>query len=381
MEDCSSAAELDELLRPLWPRLDSLQVLLMVGSGLSQCILSPAAADSVAKLSQLRVLDAAALPMPTLPASLVDVRIQSVQWTSLAATIVQRWKRLERFDCEKCFHLQEVPEELLRLPRLSSISLIGPQFCDHEAVPEFPGGTLVCAGMSDHRCGVPNWIAHYFQEAKAVSTTVCASQCPRVFEVIKFSNINDKWWTIGEVASVYAAGEPEMVMGSGVLADDALQCLLGVPGNKIDLREMLRLRSQLSTCEQCEWFATEEDILANRDAQASSGIPDSCGKVGFQKEFFSVCTVPDPVSTCHAWCAIIPDAWARGDADRSGSLTAEELDQFIRTAGFPSQDGNWMACLEEVTTCVENGEISKSAVALVAAAAFQVASTTCEDCL
>jgi len=333
-------------------------------------------------LSQLRVIHAASLPDPTVPVSwsklhlLVELRVDSVQWRSLTGEVASHWKRLERFTCEQCYKLDELPHELLELPRLSSVRLIGAAVCDQEKPPELPEGTMVCAGLANHECGMPQWIAQHIQEAQKVTTDVCASHCQWGLDNSLFANINDAGWTPAEVVSIYTGGEPVGIVGE--VADDALACLSETGENSLDLAGILRLAIKVSTCEQCHWFAAEKELLERREK--AQDIPEACLQAGVHEDALDACDDPNPPTVCHGWCLLVLNAWPKGDVDGSGALGANEVDLFLQANGLTAEGGRWAACIQEATSCMENGELTKPAAGLIGAAVFNMPSSTCEDC-
>jgi len=362
-----------------------LRVLEAHGARGSGCAMSPAAQERVGDLTELRVLHAAVLKMPTVhPAwrnltNLVYVGMKEVEWEWVSRSVARHWQRLETFECDMCYEMAEVPSVLLELPRISSVKLWGATVCDEFSPTDYLGDHFECAGWREHACGMPEWMAQKLQKAVAVSDTSCATSCQRDFEVIQRYNLSprDRGWSAEEVLLYFTLGGPAEFRYA--LASDSLSCLLASDENLMNLANVLALVSQVSTCERCSWFQEQESSLAKPPETQVERWPVSCQIAGMVPELRDACDNHKQVTACNGMCPFAMQFFADTDKDGSSTLDTEEMDAYATAGGFPSSGGYWEQCLVEITSCIVNGSLPKVHALLLGTAKYG-GTSSCEDC-
>jgi len=369
-----------------WPGFEALRLLDVQGTPGSLCTVSPLVEERIGYLKELRVLHVSNLNSATMHRSwsrlsaLVFVSVVHSRWELIDSEVVKYWTNLQGFECDRCFYVSQVPTVLLELPRVSSVALLGAKVCDEPSAAALQTDKFICAGLRQHPCGVPQWLAHRVQRGLTVRDTSCATTCDHDLTVFQSYNYlpRDQGWSAEEMVAYFSRGVPPEYRLTP--EDGAFACLRGADQELLGLGDVVAMVNEVSTCERCSWFSEEsKDIISFEDS--TSSLPAACQVVGLAANPWQVCNTSLSTSkACAGWCEIAEQMFAMADGDQSEALDAEELDTFFVEAGFRTAGGNWHSCLRQTSECVVEGDTPKDHAMLVISTMFNFPPSTCQEC-
>uniref|UniRef100_A0A7S4GQC5 EF-hand domain-containing protein n=1 Tax=Oxyrrhis marina TaxID=2969 RepID=A0A7S4GQC5_OXYMA len=386
MHQCGGPDDLRGILGPYWGRFHRLAFWGMGSGDGFDCVLHADDVIQIGDLRELRTMFIHGIAQPAAPSSwvgltaLVHLHVEAADWLRLSAEPFSSMRMLESFRCDACWRMVELDQEVLSLPRLQSVVLLGAQMCDQSISWETPGSVeFVCAGLSPRSCSsVPEWFVATLQFTARVTTTVCASACEEALVTLRrYDKLpHDGVWNSKEISMTLDQGRDGRYQM--MLTPEGLQCAQSAAGygnaSVLSVPAFMQWQTSVSTCRRCPWF--EEQITFHNEATDLS-VPPACDRAGYDEGFWSACSVDSPATDCPGWCGLMAKVFHTADSDGSGGLNPAEYDEYAKSGGIPSEGGDAHQCLAEMGECVVDGEVPYHMAALIAAHGFGFAPTTC----